>query len=85
MKLRLRFSDRFVKQYKKLHPQVQRQTDKAIAMFMGNSYHPGLHFEKLKGFEDIHSLRVNRNHRILLRKCEDCYECFAVDTHDVYG
>jgi plasmid maintenance system killer protein len=49
---------------------------------------PGLNFERLAGWDDIYSMRVTRNYRILLkRETDEAGEFFiAVDigTHQVY-
>lgn len=76
---------RFAKSVARLSEQDQRRTRTAILRFQSDPRSPGLHFEKLRDHPGMHTIRVSRGLRILLRRVDrDEFELVVVDTHDVY-
>ena len=45
--------------------EVQQEAKRAYRLFRGNPAHPGLHFKKLEGEDDIYSVRIGLNYRAL--------------------
>lgn len=81
--MQLSASPRFTRAYKALPHEAKEQVQKALRLFMENSRHPGLHFEKLKG-SDYRTIRPDRGkYRIVLRGDGDAFELVDVDRHDV--
>jgi hypothetical protein len=71
---------------RKLDPPVRRDALATLAAFDVDSAARGLHFEKLRGFQTLYSIRIDRNHRIILRRTEvpDTFEIEDIGPHDVY-
>lgn len=44
---------------------VQRDAQRAYRLFQSNPAHPGLHFKKLEGDDDLYSARIGLDHRAL--------------------
>ena len=55
----------FEKAFNKLPQEIQRLVHRQEICFLENPYDSRLHRKKLRGPEDIFSLRVTRNYRIL--------------------
>jgi hypothetical protein len=52
-----------------------------------NPRHPSLNFERLAGHENLHSIRISRGHRAILRRVEaaaETYDLLDVGPHDIY-
>jgi plasmid maintenance system killer protein len=71
---------------RKLDPLVRRDALSALNAFAADSTARGLHFEKLRGFRTLYSIRIDRNHRIILRRTDapDTFEIEDIGPHDVY-
>ena len=68
--MRLLRSGRSDRILKKLDPVIRREVQAALVRFLTDSGARGLNFEKLRGYDDLYSIRVNRNFRIILRRTE---------------
>jgi plasmid maintenance system killer protein len=80
------FTVRSRRLFRKLDAQNRRDADGALATFVRDPTTPGLNFEKLRGYERLYSIRMNRNYRIILLRTEvsDTYEIWDVGPHDIY-
>jgi mRNA-degrading endonuclease RelE of RelBE toxin-antitoxin system len=87
---RLQLSREFVRNLQKLSPQVRKKVRKQLRLLLQDFRYPSLHTEKLQGAifadEDVWSIRVDRDHRILfiIRKEENAYYLITVGKHDIY-
>jgi hypothetical protein len=78
----LRYTERFQKAFHALGPEQQQRAAKSLELFEENPRHPSLHFEKLTG-SVYRTIRVDRNHRIVLREADDgVFDLLDVGTHD---
>lgn len=66
--MRLRRSPRFDKDLADLDPLVRRRALDALYKLLSNPGRRGLNLEKLTGVDDLYSVRVNRNYRIIMRR-----------------
>lgn len=86
--MRVRVTQRYERSANRIPVRVKTRASQAITKFMDNPNHPGLNFERLSGWEDTYSIRVNRQYRILLvRETDVAGEIFAVvdiGTHQIY-
>ncbi len=86
--MRIAFSSGFERGFRKLAPGRQAQVRKAIEILLTDERHPSLHFEKLKGYADVWTFRVNRRDRVFLRRAMDergpYYIAVHVGPHDYY-
>jgi plasmid maintenance system killer protein len=86
--MRLRVTARYERSVARVPDRVKKAAANALTKFMTNPQHPGLNFERLAGWEDTYSVRVNRQYRILLiREVDEAGELFAIvdiGTHQIY-
>ena len=55
------------KQFNKRHPELRKQYEKTLQILEVNPAHPSLRLHRLKGkLENLHSVSINRQYRILL-------------------
>jgi mRNA-degrading endonuclease RelE of RelBE toxin-antitoxin system len=85
--MRLRRSARFEKDLKALDATQRERVQKALSLFLADARHPGLHFEKLRGHERLHTIRYSRGDRIFLRATaeSDLFELDRLGPHDLYS
>ena len=55
----------FWKSYNRLPKNIQKAADKAFAQFKSNPLHNGLNFEKLSGYTNRYSVRINQQYRAI--------------------
>jgi hypothetical protein len=60
-----RTTRQFWRLFSDLPSDVQREAQNAYRLFQANPAHPGLHFKKLQGEEDIYSARIGLDYRAL--------------------
>lgn len=85
MSIQLVPTPRFLRDVASVSNEVRKRLEKSILQFIQDPSHPGLNFETLKGKKIRFSIRVGRNHRVIMRKdAPDCYIPLHVATHDVY-
>jgi mRNA-degrading endonuclease RelE of RelBE toxin-antitoxin system len=83
-------SREFARDLQKLSPQVREKVRKQLRLLLQDFRYPSLHTEKLQGAtfagEDVWSIRVDLDHRILfiIRQEESAYSLIAVGKHDIY-
>ena len=83
---RVRSSPRFDKAIRKAEPRIAEAGIRAIKRLTEDRRHPGLNLERIEG--ELWSIRVTRNHRILLEREHDhegeVFVATHLDTHDIY-
>ncbi len=58
-------TDKFWKSYNKLSKDIKKIADEKFELFKVNPNHPGLNFEKLNGFTNKYSVRINDQYRAI--------------------
>ena len=86
---RLVVHDQYVRDARRYTAQMRQRAAEALERFQVNPYHPGLNFEKLRGWDDLYSIRISRGFRILLRRVAvagggEYYAAFRMGPHDIY-
>jgi len=71
----------FVRSYKKLLPQIQNKTDKAVALLLKNLRHPSLRCKKYDEEKDIWQARVDRYYRFYFLIKGDTYILLEIRIH----
>jgi addiction module RelE/StbE family toxin len=81
------FTTPFLRQLKKLHPNLQEEAVEKVELFEQNPKHPSLKMHKLKGrLKDRWSFSVNYKTRIVfMYLTRDEVVLLAVGNHDVYN
>ncbi len=81
--MKLAFSKRFVKDYRKLPASIQRTTDKQLALLLSDFHHPSLNSKKMQDPRDIWEGRVTKGYRFTFQIQEDLYFLRRIGTHDL--
>ncbi len=85
MKTRLSETPGFRRDVKKISAEVHKRLEKSLNQFLLDRNHPGLHFEVIKKSRNLYSIRVGRNHRVIMKEeAPDSYILLRVAVHDVY-
>jgi hypothetical protein len=63
---------------------VQREAKRAWRLFQNNPSHPGLHFKKLEGEDDIYSVRIGLDYRALAVMNNGRVVWFWIGAHSDY-
>jgi plasmid maintenance system killer protein len=86
--MRIRVTERYRRSIGRVPAGIRKSAERALIRFVEQPEHPGLNFERLAGWQDTYSIRVNRQYRILLvREVDEAGELFAavdIGTHQVY-
>jgi plasmid maintenance system killer protein len=86
--MRIRVTNRYERSVSRIPDRIKTRAAQTLIKFADNPNHPGLNFERLSGWEDTYSIRVNRQYRILLvRQTDEVGEIFAavdIGTHQIY-
>ena len=65
MKLKIRYTERFEKHYKKLSAAEKSQFHKKIAVFVENPRHPSLRSKPIRGSNGLFEFSVNMDIRVI--------------------
>ncbi len=63
---------------------TQRDAKRAYRLFASNRAHPGLHFKKLEGEDDIYSARIGLDYRALAVMKKDRIVWYWIGGHSEY-
>jgi mRNA-degrading endonuclease RelE of RelBE toxin-antitoxin system len=66
MQFKFSRTEKFKKDYQALQEEVKKAVNKQVIQLMMDHTHPSLNLEKLVGFTNVYSVRVNINYRISL-------------------
>ena len=81
--MKLRPTERFVRDYGRLPQRLQQRVDKALGLLLENPRHPSLQVKKLKGQENRWEGRVTLHYRLTFSIENDTYVLLRVGTHDL--
>jgi mRNA interferase RelE/StbE len=81
--LRLRRTNRFVKDYVDLPEELKERTQKALHTLLKDPRYPSLQIKKIEGSIYIWELRVSDSYRITFQVSEDTYILRRIGTHKV--
>ncbi|MEO8100321.1 MAG: hypothetical protein ABI811_21660 [Acidobacteriota bacterium] len=82
--MKSRTTRRFWRLFSQLPDEVQRDAKRAYTLFQSNPAHPGLHFKKLEGEDDIYSARIGLNYRALAVVKKDGVVWYWIGSHSDY-
>lgn len=81
--MKLSFTKRFVKAYRKLPLQIQEAADKQLERMLSDPNHPSLNVKKMQGVPDIWEARVTKSHRLTFQLDKDIYILRNIGPHDI--
>jgi len=79
-----RTARQFWRLFSDLPSDVQREAQNAYRLFQANPAHPGLHFKKLQGEEDIYSARIGLDYRALAVMKKNRIVWYWIGSHSDY-
>ena len=79
----IRRTNTFKKGYKKLHPDIQKITDRKLLLFKKNPSHPSLVVKKMKGTKDIFEVKITDNYRFTFCIQGSVYILRYIGTHNI--
>jgi hypothetical protein len=79
-----RATRRFWRLFAALPAGVQQEAKRAYRLFRSNPSHPGLHFKKLEGEEEIYSARIGLGYRALAVVRRDRVVWYWIGSHAEY-
>jgi len=72
----------FWRLYRALPTNIKEQARETYARFMADPWHPALHFKKLAGSEDIWSVRINAQYRVVGQRRGEIIDWVWIGTHN---
>ena len=63
--LKITYSDRFQKHYKKLSSEEKNQFKHKLSLFADNPFHPSLRVKRIQGTADLFEFSVNMDIRVI--------------------
>jgi addiction module RelE/StbE family toxin len=84
--MEIRYKPSFLREFKKLSPDIQDEAKEKIVLFRDEENHQRLKVHKLQGkLKDFYSFSVTYSHRIVfMYEGERAVVLISVGTHDVY-
>ena len=79
-------SNLYLKDEAKLKVNISKQIDKTLELFLSNPEHPSLHNKhiKCKKADNLYSIRINKQYRIMYFKYKDYVELYRLLEHGKY-
>ncbi len=81
--MRLGFTDSYLRDYRRLPPEVQRHADQRLDRLLENPRHPSLRMKKMRGTRTLWEVSVTMSYRITFEIRDDTYHLRRVGTHDI--
>ena len=81
--MKLAFSKKFIKDYRRLPASIQKTADKQLSRLLSDFNHPSLNTKKMQDPRDIWEGRVTRAYRFTFQIQEDLYFLRRIGTHDL--
>jgi mRNA-degrading endonuclease RelE of RelBE toxin-antitoxin system len=69
--MQIRFTDRFVEDYKSLPEKLQKRVNRALLLFEKNPRHQSLRVSKMKGYRNVWEARVTHGYRFTFSMDEE--------------
>ena len=81
----LLYGPRFIKQFNLLPLRIKNISIKKVEIFKTNPIHPSLRLHSLNGFNNVYSISINMNYRIIFeRKNNGDIIFISAGKHDIY-
>lgn len=81
--MKLAFSKRFIKDYRRLPDSMQKTADKQLRRLLSDFNHPSLNTKKMQDPRDIWEGRVTKAYRFTFQIHGDLYFLRRIGTHDL--
>ena len=81
--MKLAYSRKFLKEYRRLPASIQKTADKQLALLLSDFYHPSLSTKKMQDPRNIWEGRITKGYRFTFQTHEDFYFLRRIGTHDL--
>ena len=81
--MKLIYTEKFKKDYKKLSLPLQRTVEQKLLLLVKDIFHPSLGVKKVRKYKGIFEGRVNKNFRFLFEVIPGSYILLRVKKHDI--
>ena len=81
--MKLNFSKKFIKAYRKLPQHIQETADKQLGLLLSNPEHPSLNLKKMQGQPGVWEARVTKGYRFTFHVEDDICFLRNIGTHDI--
>ncbi len=81
--MKLGRTNRFKRDYKKLPPQIQKQTDKKLQYLVSDITHPSLRIKRVQKYKNIFEGSITTDYRFLFQITAGGYTLLRIGTHDI--
>ena len=84
--MKINYLKKYSKDFSKLPKELQKQVEKQVSLFLSNPHHNSLHNKQIncKYADNMFSLRVNKQYRIIYYAYETRADFFRIINHDIY-
>lgn len=79
--MKIRLSEKAIKQYLSLPKTIQKKADKQFAYLLENHQHPSLNIKKYQGFEDLWQGRIDKGYRFYFYIIDPDYIIISIIKH----
>lgn len=80
--MKITFTKTFIRDYRKLPPDLQKTFDKQLELLLSSQRHPSLNIKKMNDPRNIWEGRVTASYRFTFQIERDVYILRRVGTHD---
>ena len=81
--MKLRFTKKFVRKYRKLPQQIQQTADKQLRLLLSDPKHPSLNKKKMQDPRNIWEIKITRAYRLTFQVEKYTYVLRNIGTHDI--
>lgn len=79
--MKIRLTDKAIKQYQSLPPSLKKKTDKQFMYLIEDIRHPSLNVKKYQGFENLWQGRIDKGYRFYFHIIEPHYIIISIINH----
>ncbi len=76
-------TDRFLRDYRKLSPQVREGADAKLERLAENIRHPSLRVKRVRKYEGVYEASINMQYRLLFLITDEGYVLLRIGPHDI--
>jgi len=76
-------TNHFKRDYRKLPPRIQEQTDNKLRYLVGDIRHPSLRVKRVRRYRDVFEGSITKHYRFLFKITSEGYILLRVGRHDI--
>jgi mRNA-degrading endonuclease RelE of RelBE toxin-antitoxin system len=79
--MKIKLTDKAIKQYNKLPKNLQQKADKQFEYLLTDSNHPSLNIKKYQGYENLWQGRIDKSYRFYFHIVDPDYIIISIINH----